>query len=52
MPSVIVIGSGLAGMGDAFISKEADIDVKVLVALPEAGGIVSSRQWGGAWIDY
>ncbi len=51
MPSVIVIGGGIAGLGAAYALREAGIDVRVLESSSEVGGRMRSRNWRGTWVD-
>ncbi len=52
MPDVVVVGSGIAGLGAARELVSRGLDVLVLEREGEAGGRMRSRQvWDGAWID-
>lgn len=51
MPSVIVVGGGIAGLGAAYALRQAGIDVRVLESSSEVGGRMRSRNWRGTWVD-
>ncbi len=51
MPSVIVVGAGIAGLGAAHELDRRGHDVKVLEAAKQVGGRMRSREWHGTHID-
>ncbi len=51
MPSVVVVGGGIAGLGAAYRLQQAGVEVSVLESEPEAGGRMRSRQWHDTWCD-